>query len=51
VTRSDLLAVNAVLTQPLTATNFLRDVNATGALSLADVLLVNGRLARALPPP
>ena len=51
VTRSDLLAVNAVLTQPLTATNFLRDVNATGALSLADVLLVNSRLTRALPSP
>ena len=51
VTLSDLLAVNAELSQPLTAANFLRDVNATGGFSVADLLFVNGRLTQVLPPP
>ena len=51
VTRSDLLAVNAALAQAVTGANYLRDVNASGSLSLADLLLVNANLTHALPPP
>jgi hypothetical protein len=51
VTSSDRLAVNAVLTQVVTASNFLKDVNLSGTLSLADLLLVNQNLMHALPAP
>ena len=51
VTLSDLLAVNNVLTQPVTAANFLHDVNASGTLTLADKLGVNASLTHALPAP
>jgi parallel beta-helix repeat protein len=51
VTLSDMLQVNAVLTQLVTASNFLRDVNLSGTLSLADLLVVNWRLTQTLPPP
>ena len=51
VTLSDLLSVNNVLTQTVTAANYLRDVSVSGTLSLADVLFVNARLTQALPPP
>lgn len=43
--------MNAVLTQPVTAANYLRDVNVNGALTLADLLLVNANLTQALPLP
>jgi hypothetical protein len=51
VTLSDLLSVNAVLAQTVTAANFLRDVNVSGTLTLADKLLVNANLTQALPLP
>jgi hypothetical protein len=51
VTLSDLLLVNAVLTQPLTAANFLRDVNVSGTLTISDKLMVNANLTQTLPAP
>ena len=51
VTIADLLAVNAVLTQAVSASNFTRDVNVNGTLSLADNLTVSNSLARSLPAP
>jgi hypothetical protein len=35
----------------VTATNFLKDVNANGTLTFGDILVVNGNLAKALPTP
>jgi len=43
--------VNAVPAQSVTAANLLRDVNLSGTLSLADKLLVNSILAKALLAP
>jgi hypothetical protein len=51
VTSSDVLAVNGALAQAVSFANYLRDVNASGSLSLADLLLVNANLTHALPPP
>ncbi len=51
VTLSDLLGVNAVLTQTLSAANYLRDVNVSGSLSVADLQFVNSRLTQVLPVP
>jgi hypothetical protein len=35
----------------VTAANFLKDVNASGTLSLADKGIANANLAKALPAP
>ena len=51
VTLSDLAQVNAQLAQTVTATNFLKDVNASGTLSVADKAITNANLTRALPAP
>jgi hypothetical protein len=52
VTVSDMgLLVNAQLTKPVTASNYLKDVNASGTLSLADMSITNANLTRALPAP
>jgi hypothetical protein len=51
VSLSDLLAVNAALTQAVTAANYLADVNLSGTMTLADKLIVSGRLTQALPAP
>jgi len=51
VSLSDLGQVNAVLAQQVAAFNFLKDVNASGTLSLADKGITNANLAKALPPP
>ncbi len=51
VTLSDLLAVNAALTQVVTGANCGRDVNVSGTLSLSDNLLVNANLTQWLPAP
>ncbi len=51
VSLSDLLAVNAALTQGASATNYLADVNLSGTVTLADKLIVSSRLAQALPAP
>jgi hypothetical protein len=49
VTLSDVLNVNASLTQPVTAATYLGDVNRDGTLSLSDLLFINARLTRVLP--
>jgi hypothetical protein len=51
VTVSDEARVNALLAQTVTASNFLKDVNASGTLSVADRAIVNANLTRALPAP
>lgn len=51
VSLSDVLAVNASLSQAVTAANYLRDVNVDGALTLADTILANANLTQVLPPP
>jgi hypothetical protein len=51
VTLADLGLVNQQLAQPVTTANYLKDVNATGTLSLADKGITNVNLTRALPPP
>jgi hypothetical protein len=51
VTVSDLAQVNAVLAQPVGAANYLKDVNASGTLSVADKGFTNANLAKALLAP
>jgi len=51
VTPSDRLAVNAVLANFVSASNFLKDVNLSGTVSLTDLLLVHDNLNHALPAP
>ncbi len=51
VTLSDLLAVNAVLTQTVNGSNYLKDVNGSGSLSVSDLLVVNSRLTQTLRAP
>jgi hypothetical protein len=51
VSIADLAFVNAQLSQTLTAANFLKDVNVSGTLTLADKGLTNVNLTKALPPP
>ena len=41
VTAADLSAVDAVLSQSVTGANFLRDVNLSGTLTIADLLALN----------
>jgi hypothetical protein len=43
--------VNAVLTQPVTAANFLKDVNASGTLTVADKGIANASVGKTLPSP
>jgi DNA-binding beta-propeller fold protein YncE len=51
VTLSDLGQVNAQIAQFVTGANFLKDVNVSGTLSLADKGITNAQLTRALPLP
>jgi len=51
VTLSDLGQVNAQVAQLVTAANYLKDVNASGTLSLADKGITNTQLTKALPAP
>jgi hypothetical protein len=51
VTLTDVLMVNAALTQPVAAANFLRDVNLSGTLTISDALFVNANLTQFLPGP
>ena len=51
VTLSDLGQVNAQVAQFVTGTNFLKDVNASGTLTVSDLLFVDSRLTHALPAP
>ena len=51
VTLSDLGQVNAQVAQAVTAATYLKDINASGTLSLADKGLTNQQLTKALPAP
>lgn len=51
VTVADAAAVNQHLSQPVTAANFQFDINANGALTIADKGITNGNLTKALPAP
>lgn len=51
VSVADLGFVNAQLSQPVSPSNFLKDVNASGTLTVADKGLTNSNLTRALPAP
>ena len=51
VTVSDLAQVNAQVAQFVTATNYLKDVNASGTLTVADKGITNAQLTKALPAP
>lgn len=51
VTLLDLGVVNAQLAQPVTASNFLLDVNASVTLTLADKGLTSNNLTKILPAP
>ena len=51
VTLSDLGQVNAQVAQVVTAANFLKDVNVSGTLSLANKGITNTQLTKALPAP
>ena len=51
VSLADLALVNAQLAQPVTAANFLKDVNANATLSLADKAIANANLTNSLPIP
>jgi hypothetical protein len=51
VTPSDLLSVHAQLAQGVTASNYLKDVNASGAVTVADKGITNANLTRSLPAP
>ena len=51
VTLSDMLSINAVLTQNVTPANYRNDVNASGTLTISDMLVINNQLTRTLPAP
>ncbi len=51
VTVSDLILVNAQITHLVTASNFLDDLNASGAVTVSDLLIVNRSITAALPAP
>jgi hypothetical protein len=51
VSVADLGVVNARLAQRVTSANYLRDVNATGTLTVADKGLTNAVLTTSLPAP
>jgi hypothetical protein len=46
-----MVLVNAQIAHPVTALNFLRDVNANGVLTVSDLLLTNNKVTTALPAP
>jgi hypothetical protein len=48
---SDLGLVNVQLAQPVTAANYLFDINASGTMTVADKGLTSTNLAKALPAP
>ena len=50
VSVADKFLVNNVLSQVTSAANFLRDVNLSGSITLADVLFVNANQSQAFPP-
>jgi hypothetical protein len=48
---SDLVLVNAQIAHPVTAANFLNDVNATGTLTVGDKVITNNNVTKVLPAP
>ena len=48
---SDVAQVNAAIAQPVTASNFVKDLNASGTLTVADKGIANTRITKALPAP
>ena len=51
VSVADTAAVNAQLTQAVTLSNFVFDINASGSLTTTDKVIANNNLTKALPPP
>jgi hypothetical protein len=51
VTLADVAVVNSQLAQAVTVSNFLKDINASGTLSVADKAITNANLTKALPAP
>ena len=51
VTVADVGLINASLAQPVTASNYLKDLNASGTLTVGDKAIANGNLSTALPAP
>lgn len=51
VSLADAALVNAQLTQPVTASNYLKDINASGSLTFGDVAIAILRLTTSLPAP
>jgi hypothetical protein len=51
VSLTDLGLVNAQLAQTVSAANYLKDVNASGTLTLTDKAITNTNLTKALPVP
>ena len=51
VTVADLGLVNSLLTQPVTAANYLYDINTSGTLTVADKGITNTNLSFGLPAP
>jgi hypothetical protein len=51
VTVSDLAQVNGQIAQSVTPANFLKDVNASGTLTVADKGVANTQITKALPMP
>ncbi len=51
VTIADVALVNAALAQPVTAANFLRDIDGSGSISVGDKAITNGQLAKGLAAP
>lgn len=51
VTLVDVALVNAQLSQPVTATNFTKDLNVNGTMTLADKAAAIGALTHSLPTP
>jgi hypothetical protein len=51
VTVSDLAQVNGQIAQSVTPANFLKDVNASGTLTVADKGIANTQITKALPMP
>ncbi len=48
---SDVAQVNAAIAQPVTASNYLKDLNASGTLTVSDKATANANVTRALPAP
>ena len=51
VALGDVGLINAQIAQPVTVSNYLMDVNASGTLTVADRGLTNGQVTKALPAP